>query len=40
MNLVYMDGKKEPCTTHDIIAEHAEIDIISVRKLIDKHKKD
>ncbi|HES9303385.1 Rha family transcriptional regulator [Streptococcus pyogenes] len=40
MNLVYMDGKKEPYTTHDIIAEHAEIDIISVRKLIDKHKKD
>lgn len=40
MNIVYMDGKKEPCTTHDIIAEHAEIDIISVRKLIDKHKKD
>ncbi|MGT2915812.1 Rha family transcriptional regulator [Streptococcus dysgalactiae] len=40
MNLVYMDGAKEPYTTHDIIAEHAEIDIISVRKLIDKHKKD
>ncbi|HEP1517516.1 TPA: Rha family transcriptional regulator [Streptococcus pyogenes] len=40
MNIVYMDGKKEPYTTHDIIAEHAEIDIISVRKLIDKHKKD
>ncbi|MCW0997597.1 Rha family transcriptional regulator [Streptococcus anginosus] len=40
MELVYMDGKKEPYTTHDIIAEHAEIDIISVRKLIDKHKKD
>ncbi|MCP1640404.1 phage regulator Rha-like protein, partial [Streptococcus gallinaceus] len=40
MHIVYMDGKKEPYTTHDIIAEHAEIDIISVRKLIDKHKKD
>lgn len=40
MELVYMDGRKEPYTTHDIIAEHAEIDIISVRKLIDKHKKD
>ena len=35
-----MDGKKEPYTTHDIIAEHAEIDNISVRKLIEKHKKD
>lgn len=40
MELVYVDGKKEPYTTHDIIAEHAEIDTISVRKLIDKHKKD
>lgn len=40
MELVYMDGKKEPYTTHDIIAEHAEIDNISVRKLIEKHKKD
>ncbi|WP_295592751.1 Rha family transcriptional regulator [uncultured Streptococcus sp.] len=40
MNIVYMDGKKEPYTTHDIIAEHAEIDNISVRKLIEKHKKD
>lgn len=40
MELVYMDGKKEPYTTHDIIAECAEIDTISVRKLIDKHKKD
>ncbi|WFA76424.1 Rha family transcriptional regulator [Streptococcus suis] len=40
MELVYMDGRKEPYTTHDIIAEHAEIDIVSVRKLIDKHKKD
>lgn len=40
MNLVYMDGKKEPYTTHEIVAEHAEIEIISVRKLIDKHKKD
>lgn len=40
MHIVYMDGKKEPYTTHDIIAEHAEIDIVSVRKLIDKHKKD
>ena len=35
-----MDGKKEPYTTHEIVAEHAEIEIISVRKLIDKHKED
>ncbi len=40
MNIVYMDGNKEPYTTYDIIAEHAEINTISVRKLIDKHKKD
>ena len=38
MNLVYMDGKKEPYTTHEIVAEHAEIEINSVRKLIYKHK--
>lgn len=40
MNLVYMDGKKKPYTTHEIVAEHAEIEINSVRKLIDKHKED
>ncbi|HEM5155939.1 TPA: Rha family transcriptional regulator [Streptococcus suis] len=40
MELVYMDGRKESYTTHDIIAEHAEIENISVRKLIEKHKKD
>ncbi|NYS48532.1 Rha family transcriptional regulator [Streptococcus danieliae] len=39
MNLVYLDGQKEPYTTHEIVAEHAEIDSISVRKLIDKHRK-
>ncbi|HEM5643754.1 TPA: Rha family transcriptional regulator [Streptococcus suis] len=38
MELVYMDGRKEPYTTHDIIAECAEVENISVRKLIDKHK--
>lgn len=38
MELVYLDGKKEPYTTHDIIAECAEVENISVRKLIDKHK--
>ena len=40
MELVYMDGKKEPYTTHEIVVEHAEIEINSVRKLIDKHKED
>lgn len=40
MNLVYLDGAKEPYTTHDIIAEHAEIERISVRKLIENHKED
>lgn len=40
MELVYLDGKKEPYTTSDIIAEHAEIASISVRKLIDNHKMD
>lgn len=40
MNLVYLDGKKEPYTTNEIIAECAEIDRISVRKLIENHKED
>ena len=40
MNLVYLDGKKEPYTTNEIIAEYAEIDRISVRKLIESHKED
>ncbi|KLK50626.1 prophage ps3 protein 13 [Streptococcus agalactiae] len=40
MNLVYLDGKKEPYTTHDIIAEHAEVENVSVRKLIENHKED
>lgn len=40
MNLVYLDGKKEPYTTNEIIAEYAEIDRISVRKLIENHKDD
>lgn len=40
MNLVYFDGKKEPYTTNEIIAEYAEIDRISVRKLIESHKED
>ena len=40
MNLVYLDGKKEPYTTNEIIAECAEIDRISVRKLIESYKED
>ena len=40
MNLVYLDGKKELYTTNEIIAEYAEIDRISVRKLIESHKED
>lgn len=40
MNLVYLDGKKEPYTTNEIIAECAEIERISVRKLIENHKED
>ncbi|HFZ6976557.1 TPA: Rha family transcriptional regulator [Streptococcus agalactiae] len=40
MELVYMDGKKEPYITNEIIAECAEIERISVRKLIENHKED
>lgn len=40
MNLVYLDGKKEPYTTSEIIAECAEIERVSVRKLIENHKED
>ncbi|HFH8435032.1 TPA: Rha family transcriptional regulator, partial [Streptococcus agalactiae] len=40
MNLVYLDGKKEPYTTNEIISECAEIERISVRKLIENHKED
>jgi len=40
MNLVYLDGAKEPYTTSEIIAECAEIERISVRKLIENHKED
>lgn len=40
MNLVYLDGAKEPYTTSEIIAERAEIERISVRKLIENHKED
>lgn len=35
-----MDGKKEPYITNEIIAECAEIERISVRKLIENHKED
>ncbi|MED5966172.1 Rha family transcriptional regulator [Streptococcus anginosus] len=40
MNLVYLDGAKEPYTTNEIISECAEIERISVRKLIENHKED
>ncbi|KXT67738.1 prophage ps3 protein 13 [Streptococcus gallolyticus] len=40
MNLVYLDGAKEPYTTSEIIAECAEIERVSVRKLIENHKED
>lgn len=40
MYLVYLDGAKEPYTTSEIVAEYAEIDRISVRKLIENHKED
>lgn len=38
MNLVYLDGKKEPYTTSEIIAECAEISRNAVREQIRKHK--
>lgn len=37
MNLVYMDGKKEPYTTSDIIAEVTQVQPLSVVKLIDNN---
>lgn len=40
MNLVYLDGRKEPYTTSEIIAEYANVERVSVRKLIDIHKED
>ena len=40
MNLVYLDGAKEPYTTSEIIAECAEVERVSVRKLIDVHRRE
>lgn len=38
MNIVYMDGKKEPYTTSEIIAECAEVKHRHLKILINKHK--
>lgn len=40
MNIVYMDGKKEPYTLSSIIAEHAEITHKSLKEQIRKHLKE
>ncbi len=40
MNIVYMDGKKEPYTTSDIIAECAEVQHHTITRLIREHKVD
>lgn len=40
MNLVYLDGKKEPYTTSDIIAECAEVQHHTITRLIREHKVD
>ena len=40
MNLVYMDGKKEPYTTSEIIAECAEVTHHTIQELLRKHKAD
>ncbi|HEK9098242.1 TPA: Rha family transcriptional regulator [Streptococcus equi subsp. zooepidemicus] len=40
MNIVYMDGKKEPYTTSEIIAECAEVQHHTVTRLIREHKVD
>ena len=40
MELVYMDGKKEPYTTSEIIAECAEVQHHTVQELLRKHKLD
>ena len=40
MNLVYLDGKKQPYTTSEIVAECAEVERITVRKLIENRKKE
>ena len=40
MELVYMDGKKEPYTTSEIIAECAEVNHDTVQSLIRNHQED
>ena len=40
MELVYMDGKKEPYTTSEIIAEYAEVKHDTVQSLIRNHQED
>ena len=40
MELVYMDGKKEPYTTSEIIAECAEVKYDTVQSLIRNHQED
>ena len=40
MELVYMDGKKEPYTTSEIIAECAEVKHHTIQELLRKHKSD
>lgn len=40
MNLVYLDGKKEPYTTSEIVAECAEVKHDTVQSLIRNHKED
>ncbi|MCW1052663.1 Rha family transcriptional regulator [Streptococcus anginosus] len=40
MNIVYMDGKKEPYTTSEIIAECAEVTHHTIQELLRKHKAD
>ena len=40
MELVYMDGKKEPYTTSEIIAECAEVQHHSITRLVRDNKAD
>ena len=40
MELVYMDGRKEPYTTSEIIAECAEVKHHTIQELLRKHKSD
>lgn len=40
MELIYMDGKKEPYTTSKIIAECAEVTHHTIHELLRKHKAD